>query len=178
MKPSFKKMIAGISLAGTSVVAFGMVCYAIGMRVNTSKSIPVGLYWISGKPVEKGEYVLFCPPQVGVIEEAKRRGYLAAGFCPGNYGYMMKRILAAKGDHVTIAADGVRVNGVLLPHSVPLPQDGAGRPLPRFQATNFVIGNTEVLLMSDLSGTSFDGRYTGPIGRSQIKTVIVPVLTW
>jgi type IV secretory pathway protease TraF len=32
--------------------------------------------------------------------------------------------------------------------------------------------------MSDVSGTSFDGRYFGPINRSQIKTVIRPVITW
>lgn len=178
MKLAIRKIIAGVSLAGASVIALGLVCYAVGARVNTSKSIPLGLYWTSDKPVEKGEYVLFCPPQVGVIEEAKRRGYLSAGFCPGNYGYLMKRILAAKGDQVTIADDGVRVNGVLLPHSEPLSHDSAGRPLPRFQASSFVIGNTEVLLMSDVSGKSFDGRYIGPIGRSQIQTVIVPVLTW
>jgi conjugative transfer signal peptidase TraF len=178
MKPFIRKIAAGISLAGVGVIALGLVCYAVGARVNTSKSIPLGLYWTSDKPVEKGAYVLFCPPQVGVIAEAKRRGYLSAGFCPGDYGYLMKRILAAKGDHVTIAGDGVRVNGELLPHSAPLAQDGAGRPLPRFQAGDFVIGNTEVLLMSDVSSKSFDGRYIGPIGHSQIQTVIVPVLTW
>jgi hypothetical protein len=37
--------------------------YAAGARINTTKSIPVGLYWTSSAPVEKGAYVLFCPPQ-------------------------------------------------------------------------------------------------------------------
>jgi type IV secretory pathway protease TraF len=32
--------------------------------------------------------------------------------------------------------------------------------------------------MSDVSGTSFDGRYFGPINRSQIQTVVSPVITW
>jgi type IV secretory pathway protease TraF len=32
--------------------------------------------------------------------------------------------------------------------------------------------------MSDVSRTSFDGRYFGPISRAQIRTVIVPVFTW
>jgi type IV secretory pathway protease TraF len=45
----------------------------------------------------------------------------------------------------------------------------AGRPLPRFQADRYTLGNAEVLLMSDVSGTSFDGRYFGPINRSQIR---------
>ncbi len=178
MKPILRKIAVGTSLAGVGVITLGLLCYAVGARVNTSKSIPLGLYWTSNRPVEKGEYVLFCPPQVGVIAEAKKRGYLSAGFCPGDYGYMMKRILAAKEDSVTISDDGVRVNGELLPFSTPLRQDGAGRALPRFQSARFIVGNSEVLLMSDVSGTSFDGRYFGPVGRSQIKTVIVPVLTW
>jgi conjugative transfer signal peptidase TraF len=149
-----------------------------GARVNTSRSIALGLYWASDRPAQKGEYVLLCPPQLGVMEEARRRGYLAAGFCPGGYGYMMKRILAAGGDVITVGADGVRVNGLLLPHSAPLATDLAGRPMPRFQADHYVLGASEVLLMSDVSGTSFDGRYVGPVDRAQIETVIVPVLTW
>lgn len=149
-----------------------------GARVNTSRSIALGLYWTSDRPVQKGEYVLLCPPQIGVFEEARRRGYLAAGFCPGGYGYMMKRILAVGGDTVTVNADGVRVNGKLLPFSAPLLTDLAGRPMPRFRADRYVLGASEVLLMSDVSRTSFDGRYFGPAGRSQIRTVIVPVFTW
>lgn len=178
MKPSFRRITVATTAGGVAVLALGALCYAAGARVNTSKSIPVGLYWTSDRPAEKGAYVLFCPPQVGVMEEARRRGYLAGGFCPGGYGYMMKRISAAKDDAVTIADDGVRVNGALLPFSAPLARDPAGRVLPRFQASQFVIGNSELLLMSDVSGTSFDGRYFGPINRSQIKTVIVPVFTW
>lgn len=149
-----------------------------GARVNTSRSIALGLYWTSSRPVQTGEYVLFCPPAIGVIEEARRRGYLAAGFCPGGYGYMMKRILAAGTDVVTVDAGGVRVNGVLLPHSTPLTADLAGRTMPRFRADRHVLGASEVLPMSDVSSTSFDGRYFGPVSRAQIKTVIVPVLTW
>jgi conjugative transfer signal peptidase TraF len=146
--------------------------------VNTSRSIAPGLYWTSDRPVQKGEYVLLCPPQLGVIEEARRRGYLAAGFCPGGYGYMMKRILAAGGDTVSVGADGVRVNGALLPFSAPLAADLAGRPMPRLSAAPYVLGASEVLLISDVSSTSFDGRYFGPVDRAQIRTVIVPLLTW
>jgi conjugative transfer signal peptidase TraF len=178
MKSLVGKITAAIAIGGATLIVLGALCYAIGARVNTSKSIPLGLYWTSSNPVKKGAYVLFCPPQVGVIAEAKRRGYLASGFCPGDYGYMMKRILAAKDDAVTISDAGVSVNGVLLPFSAPLSADRAGRPLPRYQSANFVIGNSEVLLMSDVSGTSFDGRYFGPVNRSQIKTVILPVFTW
>ena len=73
-------------------------------------------------------YVIFCPPKRDVFDVAKERGYIGAGFCPGGYGYMMKRVFAAKDDVVVVADDGVRVNGELLPFSAPLKSDKAGRP--------------------------------------------------
>jgi conjugative transfer signal peptidase TraF len=172
-----RRLVRALAIAASLLGVGGLLGLA-GARVNTSKSIALGLYWTSDRPVRKGEYVLLCPPQVEAIDEARRRGYLAAGFCPGGHGYMMKRILAAGGDVVAVGADGVRVNGVLLPFSAPLATDLAGRPMPRLQADRYVLGASEVLLMSDVSRTSFDGRYFGPVSRAQIRTVIVPVLTW
>ncbi len=178
MKPIFKTISIGVAILGGGAITLSAVCYAAGARVNTTKSIPVGLYWTSSKPIEKGAYVMFCPSQTWVFEEAKQRGYIAAGFCPGNYGYMMKKVMATTDDTVSVTQTGVAVNGSLLPLSVPINNDLEGRPLPRFQSDTFVIGNSEVLLMSDVSSTSFDGRYFGPVNRSQIKSVIVPVITW
>lgn len=178
MSQKKNRIAIAVLAAGVSVLIAGGICYAAGARINTTKSIPVGLYWVSAEPVEKGAYVWFCPPVGGVFDEARGRGYVGAGFCPGGYGYMMKRVLAAKKDLVTVSADGVRINGRLLPLSAPLQADGAGRPMPRYQPSNFTLTATQVLLMSDVSATSFDGRYFGPINHSQIKTVIRPVITW
>jgi conjugative transfer signal peptidase TraF len=178
MNNILKKISMAAALGGAGVIAIGFFCYAIGARVNTTRSIPVGLYWTSDSPAVKGQYVLFCPPLVASIAEAKRRGYLGAGFCPGDYSYMMKKILATDGDAVEITDAGVSVNGALLSLSAPRTLDRAGRPLQRFEPTNFVIGKSEVLLMSDVSATSFDGRYFGPVDRALIKSVIVPAITW
>ena len=178
MNQFLKKFTIGTTIVGTTALLLGVGCYSAGARVNTTKSIPVGLYWLTEEPVEKGAYVIFCPPQVGVFDDAKERGYIGAGFCPGGYGFMMKLVLAAKDDHVAVTGEGVTVNGQLLPLSTPLATDKAGRELPRYQATHYTLGNSELLLMSDVSGTSFDGRYYGPISRNQIKGVIRPVVTW
>ncbi|HWU84519.1 MAG TPA: conjugative transfer signal peptidase TraF [Rhodocyclaceae bacterium] len=172
-----RHLVRALGISASLLGVAGLLGLA-GARVNTSRSIALGLYWTSDRPAQKGEYVLLCPPQMDVIEEARKRGYLAAGFCPEGYGYMMKRILATGGDAVTVGADGVRVNDAMLPFSVPLVTDRAGRPMPRLRTSRYVLGASEVLLMSDVSTTSFDGRYFGPVSRAQIRTVIVPVLTW
>lgn len=178
MKLPFKQVTATTAIASAGLLVLAAICGAVGLRINDSKSIPLGIYVISNQPAVKGAYVLLCPPQSAVIAEAKRRGYLAPGFCPGDYGYLMKMIFAVHGDAVTITEKGVSVNGAVLPFSRPLLRDGAGRPLARYQPAAFSLRSSEVLLMSNVSGTSFDARYFGPVDRSQIKTVIVPVITW
>ena len=178
MKPVLKKIAARTAMCGAGLLVAGALCGAMGLRINTSKSIPLGLYQTRDTPAVKGSYVLLCPPRSATMAEAKRRGYLAAGFCPGDYGYMMKMVFAVQGDAIAITEQGVSVNGAMVPLSAPLARDAAGRPLPRYQPARFTLGRAEVLLMSNVSGTSFDGRYFGPVDRAQIKTVIDPVLTW
>jgi type IV secretory pathway protease TraF len=153
MNRLLRRLAVGTAIAGAAILALGALAYASGARINSTKSIPVGLYWLSSEPVEKGAYVMFCPPPIGVFEDARARGYVGAGFCPGGY-------------------------GELLPHSTPIRADSNGRPLLRFPAGRFTLDGSELLLMSDVSGTSFDGRYFGPIHRSQIKGVIRGVFTW
>ena len=158
------------------LIVWGLI-YVAGIRVNTTPSIPLGVYQLTNEPLVTGSYVLFCPPPVAVFAMAKARGYLGAGFCPGGYGQLMKRLVAAKNDQVTINAEGVAVNGQRLPLSKPIKLDGGSRPLPHY-ANSWVLVSNEVLVMSDSNSGSFDGRYFGSIQRSQIESVIRPVFTW
>jgi conjugative transfer signal peptidase TraF len=173
------RIAAGITLVVSitaGVIAGGM--YAAGGRFNTSKSLELGLYWITDEPITKGAYVMFCPPERQVFFDARERGYIDAGFCPGNFGHLMKKILAAKGDTIAVTAQGVMVNDQVLPYSKPIAIDGVGRPLPLLSSERYTLGESELLPMSDRSPTSFDGRYFGPITRGQVTSVIRPVLTW
>jgi conjugative transfer signal peptidase TraF len=163
---------------GCWVLASLVLLYLAGVKVNTTKSIPVGFYWAVNKSAEKGDYVMFCPPKDGVFDEAKERGYIGAGHCPGGYGYMMKKILAAKKDIVSVTNEGVTINHHLLPLSLPAKTDNLERLMPAYRVHNLTLADDEVLLMSDVSATSFDARYFGLIKRSQIRTVIVPFITW
>jgi conjugative transfer signal peptidase TraF len=178
MRPLAKTATTATSVGGIALLLLGAAGQMAGARINTSKSIPVGLYWTSSGPMEKGAYVLVCPPPSGVFKEARARGYVGAGSCPGGYGYLMKQVAATHRDIVTVTSEGVVVNGERWPQSMPRFADKAGRRLPRFQADDYVLGHAEVLLMSDGSPTSFDGRYFGPVSRAQLKTAIKPIVTW
>jgi conjugative transfer signal peptidase TraF len=166
-----------LSIASIALFMVTGICAAGGMRINTTRSIPVGMYWTTTAPISRDAYVMFCPPPAAVFETAKQRGYIDAGDCPGGYGYMMKRVLGMPGDEISVRADGVRVNGEYLPSSLPLPADRGGRPLPKY-AFERKLEAAELWLMSDRSARSFDARYFGPIQRTQVASVIRPVVTW
>jgi len=165
-------------MAVFGLIALSLVCYLAGLKINTTKSIPVGIYRLADFPVGKGEYVIFCPPQTALFDEARERAYIGSGFCPGNYGYMMKRVLAMAGDRVTSGEEGITVNGKPLPESVPRKTDSAGRFLPLYPFSDYRLKESELLLMSDVSGTSFDGRYFGPVEVGQVRGVIKPLVTF
>ncbi|MEP6604996.1 MAG: conjugative transfer signal peptidase TraF [Nitrosospira sp.] len=174
----FSRICRLLVIGGTSIIFLGMICFFAGGRFNSTRSIPVGLYWLTHAPVTKDAYVILCPPESALFDEAKERGYISAGFCPGNYGFMMKRVLASANDRVEIAGEGVRINGVPVPESASMKADKAGRAMPLYPSGTYILRKSELLLMSDRSGNSFDGRYFGPVEFSQIRGVIRPVLTW
>ncbi|AGH55369.1 conjugative transfer signal peptidase TraF [Legionella pneumophila] len=178
MKRLAKKVSRILAIASLSFIFLTGLVTISGARLNTSKSIPLGLYWITKHPIQKGAYVLFCPPQKTIFQKALNRGYIHSGFCPGGFGYMMKRVLASHKDVVSINPWGVWVNNRFLEHSVPYPKDEQGRPLPELTLRQVPLKNSELLVMTDQSDLSFDARYFGLIERSQVKAVVKPILTW
>jgi len=164
----------------TSMVLMALLTtlHFAGARFNPSKSVAVGLYWQVKQPVEKGAYVLVCPPDTEIFKLAKQRGYLTGGFCPNHYSGMMKFVAASAGDNVRIDKTGIQVNGQLLPHSKPLKADPGNRPLPQLELNNYRLAENELLLIGDVSPASFDSRYFGLIDRAQIQGVVRPVFTW
>ena len=178
MSRLFKRMVLGMVALGLGMLALGGLMVGSGIRVNTSPSLPLGIYKTSQAAVSKDTLVLFCPPLQSVFEEARARDYIGAGFCPDGFREMMKKVVAVTGDRVSITAQGVTVNGLLLPHSTPLQVDGKGRPLPQLTLSFSQLGEEELLLMGDRSATSFDARYFGIVSRTQVKFVVRPLLTW
>jgi conjugative transfer signal peptidase TraF len=161
-----------------AIVACGLFvfsCFGFGLRINTTDSVPRGVYQLSNSTELKSNYVLFCPDEREIFSQAIDRGYLHKGFCESGTGYMIKKVVAISGDTISIGDNGVFVNGKLQPFSKPLAQDGAGRELTSFKLSNYKLNNEELLTMTDQNDWSFDGRYYGLIKTGQIKGVLTPV---
>lgn len=141
-----------------------------GLRINTSNSIPAGLWWKVKKPVEKGDYVIFCPPDTPVFHTAFNSGIIDKGFCPAGYSFMMKQVAGIEGDSITINKNGVFVNGKKLPFSKPLLN------IHTSVRENYILQANEFLLMTDQNPHSFDSRYFGLIHLKNIEGVIKPLL--
>lgn len=153
--------------------------YAMGLRLNYTHSLPLGLYRVVNRPVQRGAYVRFCPPRSGAIALAMERGYLHAGDACGN-GHlpMLKRVAATGGAWICARDEGVRVDGRLLPLSARVAADAAGRPLPRPSPSQLRLAPSQLWVMSDTNRRSFDSRYFGPIERGWVIEVVEPVATW
>jgi len=178
MTTGWSRLRHPIVIAGVCLAVGLVLVHQAGLRLNTTGSIPLGLYRMSHEPIVEGAYVLWCPPERPEFDLAKERGYIGVGFCPGGYGNMMKKIVAAHHDVVSVTDEGVTINGILLPYSQPVEADSLGRPLPRFRVTDHVLAASELLLISDTNSRSFDARYFGPVHRDHIQSLIHPVWTW
>lgn len=150
-----------------------------GIVVNHSGSMPVGL-WLArpvDRPIVRGDTVGFCPPDIEALRTARARAYLGRGNCPGEHEHMLKPVVAVAGDVVTVADDGLYVNGEVIPGSAPLTADSKNRPLPRIRQS-FSLARDELWMYSGYAPKSFDSRYYGPITAAQVTHFATPLLTW
>ncbi|MFZ7175074.1 conjugative transfer signal peptidase TraF [[Pasteurella] aerogenes] len=148
--------------------------YFVGIRINTTPSIPIGIYKVIDKNPSKGDIVSFCPPNTPLFQEVKLRGWVNKGFCDGELGTMMKILVAEAGDIISIEPSGVFINGDRYPYSKQVPKLN----LPVMELYNYSLTDGEILTMTDNNPLSFDGRYYGILNKSAIKSVLTPIFTW
>jgi len=174
---ALQRRAAGIILVAASVgiLAIG-TALAGGYRINLTPSEPLGLWRIVplGRPVAVSDVVFICPPTTAEMREARARGYLRSGFCPGGVAPLIKRVIAIAGQHVEIGAS-VSVDGQEVSSSGLAPRDGKGRPLAPFPSGTVPAGY--VFLHSAFPG-SYDSRYFGPVPFSGILGLAREVLTY
>ena len=98
----------------------------LGLRINTSPSLPVGLYVVTTD--SNANLVEFCPAEP-FATLSRLRGYRDAGSCRDGGAPLLKPVVAKAGDMVELSGRGISVNGLLLPNTAPLSKDTKGRPL-------------------------------------------------
>lgn len=145
----------------------------LGLRINTSPSLPVGLYLAS----ETGEFIEFCPagPFASI---ALARGYRDRGICADGGAPLLKPVAARSGDVVDFSDAGIAVNEIRIPNTVPLAADTNSRPLRHWQFGRYTVAPGTVWVASSYSGRSFDSRYFGPIPVDAIRSRVRPILTF
>ncbi|HAW6249039.1 TPA: conjugative transfer signal peptidase TraF [Legionella pneumophila] len=170
-----RKLTAWISIFLLSILSAVFLLIAIGFRINMTDSIPVGVYRITDIKNLKNSFVIFCPEINPAFQRARDRGYIGSGLCPGGYGYLMKKVVALRGDKISVTDEGVFVNHQRIPFSKPISADGMNRPLLQWRTRDYQLKEDEVLTMTSQSTWSFDSRYYGPVHTGQIKGMITPI---
>jgi conjugative transfer signal peptidase TraF len=129
-------------LAVGVVVATFQLCGTLGLRINTSPSLPMGLYIVTADA--GANMVEFCPAEpfatLSII-----RGYRDPGNCRDGAAPLLKPVVAKSGDVVELSGAGISVNGALLPNTAPLSKDTKGRPLEAWPFGRYVVASRNCL---------------------------------
>lgn len=159
--------------------AFFLLVFILGLagfRLNVTNSVPVGIYRIT-PPLHRGAYVEFCLlGNAGGL--SVERGYRPRGACPDGGAPFLKQVIAVPGDHVSLSASGITVNGTLLPKTAPFTRDRSGRPLQPWTFGDFEVAPDELWVGSTYNRYSYDSRYYGPIRSRIVLFSLKRVLTY
>lgn len=158
------------------VILFGLfqISGSLGLRINTSPSLPVGLYVTTAD--KNSRLVEFCPPEP-YARLAITRGYRDAGNCSDGAAPLLKPVIAKAGDVVEVSRHGLRVNGRDVLNSAAVQTDTKGRPLNAWPFGRYTVSAEMVWVASSYHPRSFDSRYFGPIKTSVIRDHVRPLVT-
>ena len=170
-----RRVAAGLAAAGVLLFSVGATTEIAGLRINTSYSLPLGIYITTNDATSR--LIEFCPAPPFSAESAWR-GYRTLGTaCSDGRVPLLKPIAAVAGDRVVLSADGMRVNGILLPRTAPLFRDAAGRSLRPWRFGSYEVETGTVWVASTYNPSSYDSRYMGPINITQIRARLRPLWT-
>ena len=174
-------MMAGRRLALTATAALMLsgigteYAHRTGWRLNLTASEPRGFYRlrpIGSSPLPRGTLVTLCPP--AWVTPAAFPFYMT-GDCPGGGRTLLKTVVGIPGDRIEASPEGIRINGVLLPDSVPMRRSDRYPEirLPQWHGA-IVLGPRQYWVYGRgarqaLAARSFDSRYFGPVSASELR---------
>jgi conjugative transfer signal peptidase TraF len=153
------------------------IAESAGIRINHTASLAPVLWRVTPvqKPLQRGQIVSFCPPNNAIIRQARARGYLGPGPCPGGFEPLLKCIEALGGDRVSLDDAGIAVNNVRVAGTRVLRTDRRGRPIAGIGAGIWLINADAFWAGSSAHPYSFDSRYFGAVPLSHVIGVAVPL---
>lgn len=153
-------------------IAFGVL---ILFTINTTGSLPKGIYYNTFKEPVLNDIVLFCPPINDVVKYGYEHKFFKFSYlCPGNYQPLMKRVYALQNDNVIVTDEAVFINGKAINNTEYI------HFLPPHLKTYFQgkLKENEYFLLSDYHTNSFDSRYFGIVHKNNIIKTIKPLILW
>ena len=156
-----------------SISAFQLFAF-LGLRINTSPSLPLGLYVVTTDG--SANLIEFCPAEPFAALSLVR-GYRGPGACRDGGAPLLKPVVAKAGDMVEVYERGISVNGLLLPNTAPLLKDTKGRPLEPWHLGRYPVTPGTVWVASSYHSRSFDSRYFGPVYTTAIRHRLKAFLT-
>ena len=170
-----RRIAAGLAAAGILLLSVAATAQLARLRFNTSCSLPVGIYIATNDA--NSRLIEFCPAPPFSTESAWR-GYRTRGTaCSDGRVPLLKPIVAVAGDRIVLSADGIRVNGILLPKTAPLYRDAAGHSLRPWRFGSYAVEKGTVWVASTYNPGSYDSRYMGPIDITHIRLRLRPLWT-
>ena len=165
--------LRSVATAVALITASSFVAGLAGVRVNTSSSLPLGLYIRTDQSAAR--LIEFCPSEP-YASLSRDRGYRVRGFaCPDRAVPLLKPVIARAGDIVRVSPAGIAVNGQLLPNTAALPLDAAHRPLQAWPSGIYRVQTGTVWVASTYSRGSYDSRYVGPVEEKSIRGRLKPL---
>ena len=170
-----RPILFGLILMSASLPA----AYVTSVRLNTSPSMPIGLYRITPitERLLRGQVVIACMNDTSIAEMALERRYVGPGPCLGNTEMLLKPVAAIDGDIVSISASGITVNDVPIENTAALSHDPAGRQMPQLPSRKYLVQAGQIWLLAS-KPSSFDSRYVGAFQISSVKGMATPLWVW
>jgi conjugative transfer signal peptidase TraF len=171
MKAHIYKKYPLVILAITIIAIMLITFFKDKIIINTSPSIPLGLYTIHQitAPLKQDDLVVVCLAK-SYQDFGMSRGYIHAGIrCKGS-APLLKLIIAVPGDNVVLTNQEIIINNKIFQYSTQK-LDSKQRSLPSWPRGNY--RNTRgYWLIGTNDQHSWDSRYYGPIDRNQIIFLI------
>ncbi len=171
--------IKNLMVTSSCVVILWFILYSLNDSIyrNITNSEPVGYYFVWHQSTYNvHDLVLVC------INEKLYSGVLhqlglpkVNSECQNNMPFLLKRIVARRGDIIRYTADGVYINGILHKNSKTVMQYHGIKLFPQMNKV-YQLKNNEFFLLGETK-TSYDSRYFGVITQNQIykKAVLIHI---